>query len=269
MDESVLRLADEHRVLQAQVAVGCRILARQGLVHEVAGHVSARVPGTEAMVVRGRSAAERGLRFTTTEAIRVCGFQGEGHEADGYELPVELPIHGETYRLREDVNAVVHAHPTYSVLCSVAGLPLAPTYGGYDSGGLRLALAGVPTYHRSRLIDDAESGRDLVSAMAGRDVCLMRGHGIVAVGSDVPEAVLNAIRLERLAYFTWQLAIAGISADTVLPDDAVFFTKPYKKSMGEGVGESLGRDRGTDVLWRWKSYVAEDEASLPPWPLDR
>jgi L-fuculose-phosphate aldolase len=131
-----------------------------------------------------------------------------------------------------------------------------------------LALAGVPTYPRSRLIDDPESARDLVSDMAGRKVCLMRGHGIVAVGTDVPEAVLNAVRLERLAQFSWQLAIAGMSVDPIRTDDEEFFKRPYRKSMGEITGVSVGRDRGADVLWRWMSYVAEDEANRPPWPLD-
>lgn len=261
-------LSHRHRDLRTQVAVACRILAQQGLAHEVAGHVSARIPGAEAMLIRGRSPAERGLRFTTTEAIRACSYAGDGHESSDFELPIELPIHGELYRLRDDVNAVVHAHPMYSVLCSVAQVPLAPTYGGYDSGGLRLALAGVPTYPRSRLIDDLESAHDLVTDMAGKNVCLMRGHGVVAVGRDVPEAVLNAIRLERLAHFSWQLALAGTSVEPIRPDDGEFFTRPYKRSMGEKVGVSVSRDRGADVLWRWKSYVAEDEAAPPPWPLD-
>ncbi|TDE00689.1 class II aldolase/adducin family protein [Jiangella asiatica] len=246
--------------LREQVATGCRILAQQGLVHEIAGHVSARIPGTERMFVRGRSAAERGLRYTTTDAIRTCGFRGEDHAAEGFELPLELPIHGETYRLRDDVNAVVHAHPTYSVLCSVAGLPLEPAYGGYDSGGLRLALRGVPTYPHSRLVDDVESAHELVAAMADRAACLMRGHGVTVVGRDVPEAVMNALRLERLARFTWQLRLAGVRAEPVSDADQAFFTRPYKRAMGADTNVATGRERGADTDWRWVSYVAEDAA---------
>lgn len=246
--------------LRDQVAIACRILAQQGLVHEVAGHVSARIPDTDQMLIRGRSADERGVRFTTTEAIRTAGFRGQGHDSAEFELPLELPIHGETYRMRADVNAVVHAHPTYSVLCSVAGVPLEPFYGGYDSGGLRLALAGVPTYPHSRLVDDVESASDLIASMAGKNVCLMLGHGVTTVGRDVPEAVLNALRLERLAFATWQLRLAGVTPDRVSAEDEAFFTRPYKKSMGAGTNTATSRDRGADTDWRWASYVAEDEA---------
>lgn len=247
--------------LREQVAVGCRILARHDLAHEIAGHVSARVPGTDRMLIRGRSAAERGVRFTTTDAIREAGFAGEGHDDAAYELPLELPIHGENYRLRDDVGAVVHAHPTYSVLCSVAGIPLDPVYGAYSSGGLRIALAGVPTYPHSRLVDDVESARELIASMGGRRVCLMRGHGVTTVGRDVPEAVLNALHLERLAFFTWQLRLAGITPERVSESDEAFFTRPYKRSMGADTGVATGRERGADTDWRWVSYVAEDEVA--------
>lgn len=250
----------QQQALREQVAVGCRVLAQQGLAHEIAGHVSARLPGSDQMFIRGRSAAERGVRFTATEAIRICGFAGEGHDDADYELPLELPIHGESYRLRDQVNAVVHAHPTYSVLCSVASVPLEPVYGAYNSGGLRLALQGIPTYPYARLVDDTESAHELLAAMDGKNVCLMRGHGIVAVGRDVPEAVMQALQLERLAFFTWQLHVAGSQPGHISEEDKEFFTRPYKKAMGEDTGIDTGKERGADMNWRWLSYVAEDEA---------
>lgn len=245
--------------LREQVATGCRILARHELAHEIAGHVSARIPGSDEMFIRGRSAAERGVRFTTTDAIRRAGFRGEGHDSTDYELPLELPIHGEMYLARPDVGAVVHAHPTYSVLCSVAGVALEPVYGAYSSGGLRLALAGVPTYPHGRLVDDLDSAHELIAAMDGRKVCLMRGHGVTTVGRDVPEAVLNALHLERLAFFTWQLHLAGDKPPRVSASDEEFFTRPYKRSMGADTGVATQRERGADTDWRWISYVAEDE----------
>jgi len=245
--------------LREQVAIACRIIAQQGLAHEVAGHVSARIPGTDRMLIRGRSADERGVRFTTVDAIREADFRGES-DGDEWELPLELPIHGETYRAREDVGAVIHAHPTYSVLCSVAGVPLEPVYGAYSSGGLRVALKGIATYPYGRLIDDLDSAAELVDALGDRSACLMRGHGFTVVGRDVPEATLNAIHVERLAFFSWQLHLGGVSNARVPAEDEAFFSKPYKRSMGQAAGTAGGRDRGADTEWRWRSYVAEDEA---------
>jgi ribulose-5-phosphate 4-epimerase/fuculose-1-phosphate aldolase len=252
--------AEAHAQLREQVAVGCRILARHDLAHEIAGHVSARIPGTDRMFIRGRSANERGVIFTTTDAIRTAGFRGEDHDSSDYELPLELPIHGEAYRLRDHVNAVVHAHPTYSVLCSVADIPLEPVYGAYSSGGLRVALKGVPTYSHSRLVDDLDSAHALIEALGSSDVCLMKGHGIMTVGRDVPEAVLRALHLERLAFFTWQLRLAGVKA-RIDSEDEEFFTRPYKRAMGADTGVAVGRERGADTDWRWISYVAEDEVA--------
>jgi ribulose-5-phosphate 4-epimerase/fuculose-1-phosphate aldolase len=88
----------------------------------------------------------------------------------------------------------------------------------------------------------------------------MHGHGVTTVGRDVPEAVLNALRLERLARFTWQLRLAGVIAPRVSAADEAFFTRPYKRSMGADTNVATTRERGADTDWRWLSYVAEDEA---------
>jgi ribulose-5-phosphate 4-epimerase/fuculose-1-phosphate aldolase len=234
--------------LRNKVALGCRIVAQQGLAREIAGHVSARIPDSEDMWIRCRGDYERGVRSTQEVEIRSVSFEGRGDIGEEFELPLELPIHGEIYRARPDVNAVVHAHPTYAVLCGVAGVPLRPVYGAYDMAGLRLARSGIPVYPLSRLINNPETARDLVVALGDSDACLMRGHGITTVGRSVEEAVLNAIRLERLAFFTWQLTLTGQEIAALDDSDFEFFDTPRKKNVTH------------DTEWRWDTYVVEDEA---------
>jgi hypothetical protein len=83
----------------------------------------------------------------------------------------------------------------------------------------------------------------------------------VTTGRDVPEAVLRALHLERLAFFTWQLHVAGDRVPRIDPEDEEFFTRPYKKSMGADTGVAVGKERGADTDWRWISYVAQDEVA--------
>lgn len=240
--------------VRTKVAVGCRVIAQQGLAREIAGHVSARIPGSDDMWIRCRGEYERGVRFTDLRVIRRVDFGGEGDVGERYELPLELPIHGEIYRARPDVQAVVHAHPTYAVLCGVAGIPLRPLYGCYDMAGTKLARAGIPVFPRSRLINDVEVAGELVECLGDSDVVLMSGHGLTAVGASVEEAVLNAIRTERLAQFNWNVAALGREVSDISADDMEFFDAPRKRNVS----------RDTD--WRWECYVAEDEleqTSLP------
>lgn len=233
--------------LQKKVAAGCRIAAREGLAREIAGHVSARVAGSDEMWIRCRGAYERGLTFTEDIAVQRTNFDGDRPVGAEFELPLELPIHGEIYKARPDVNAVLHAHPTYAVMCAVAGIDLRPVYGAYDSNVLKLTGKGIPVYGRSRLINDAATAADLIAVLGESDVVIMRGHGITAVGRTVEEAVLNGVRIERLAFFNWQLALAGVERTPISDEDLEWFATPKRREVS----------RDTD--WRFGSYAAEDE----------
>ncbi|HEX8861236.1 MAG TPA: class II aldolase/adducin family protein, partial [Actinomycetes bacterium] len=140
--------------LREEVALACRVLAVEGLVEHVLGHVSARVGGR--MLIRCRGPRERGPRYTTAEDVHEVALDGHGELPGGYRVPSELPIHGELLRARPEAGAVVHAHPPAVLLCGVAGLELRPVFGSYNIPAMRMALAGVPVYPRSVLIRRAE-----------------------------------------------------------------------------------------------------------------
>jgi ribulose-5-phosphate 4-epimerase/fuculose-1-phosphate aldolase len=232
--------------IRETIATGCRILAQHGLAHEILGHVSARIDGTTDMWIRCRSADERGVRYTSADAVQRVDLDGRGPVEAGYQLPMELPIHGRILAARPEVAAVVHAHPTYAVLCGLADVPLLPIYGAFDTTMVELTSRGIPTYPRSRLINDDHSAAELIAAMDGRDACLMRGHGVTVVGRSVEEAVLRAVRLERLAWFTWQLAAAGRTPSAISDEDLAFFSSD----------PALGIPRATE--WAWRYYVAHE-----------
>lgn len=235
--------------IEDEVAQACRVLAAEGLAHETAGHVSARSDDGLGMHLRCRGEAEEGVRWTSSASIRKVGLSGEGDIGDRYELPLELPIHGELYKANPSVRAVVHVHAPYSVLCGVAGLDLRPVYGAFDGDGLVLARTGVPIYPRARLISTASLGADVAAVIGERQACILRGHGIVTVGASVAEAALVAIRLERLAWFTWQLGLAHAAPPLLSQDDMDFFRPDWQS----GVSENL--------RWRWRSYIKREEQS--------
>jgi ribulose-5-phosphate 4-epimerase/fuculose-1-phosphate aldolase len=238
--------------LRRKVATACRILAHQGLVREIIGHVSARVPGAGEMLLRCRGADEYGLHATSASQVRRLNFDGTGPGlGDDHVRPIELPIHGEMYRARPDVGAVVHAHPYYTLLCGLAGIELRPITGAYDPGALAVAMAGVTTYPRSVLIDSPERAVELLAAMHGHDTCIMTGHGITVVGATIEQATIRAINLEVLARIHWDLHSAGIQPQPIAPEDLATF---------------LARTAGGSVIpggdaWTWRSYERLLEAS--------
>lgn len=209
--------------LRERIAVACRVLAVTGLVEHILGHVSARV-GPEALLVRGRGPEERGLAFTVVGDIQRVGLDGAGDVPGGWTAPNELPIHTEILRSRPEVTAVVHAHPPAVVAASVAGLPWLPLVGSYDIPAARLAHDGIPVWPRSALVRRRDLAEQMVTAMGDRPVVVLRGHGLVAVGTGDPldavaAAVTRALAVDSLARVTLAAAATGAPLRAVPAED--------------------------------------------------
>src|SRR5207344_2628750 len=90
------KMNDSIEKLKDHVARSCRILGMTGLVKEITGHVSVRIPNSEDMLIRCRGDNEFGVRFTTPDQVRRVALNGTDADLDNgtYALPLELPIHG-------------------------------------------------------------------------------------------------------------------------------------------------------------------------------
>lgn len=231
--------------LRAEIAQACRILAVEGLVDGILGHVSVRVDDDH-MLIRCRGPREHGLLFTEPSDVRLVDLDGQGAElTDGYAVPNELPIHGETLRARPEVNAVVHAHPPAVLACGIAELPLRPVFGAYNIPAMRMAHDGIPTYQRSVLIRRPDLAKQMLAAMGDRPVCVLRGHGITATGSTVREAVMRALNLNALASVALTVAMTGRTADDIPEQDVAELP-------------DLGSAFNDDANWRY--YVAKAQS---------
>lgn len=193
------------------VAQGCRVAAARGLVDGILGHLSLRVDD-ERLLVRCRSDTDTGVAFTRPSDIRLITFDGTAGaagELDGYRVPNELPIHVETMLANPEHRAVAHLHPPAVVAADLAGITLSPIYGAFDIPGAWLARGGVPVYERAVLIRNSALGKEMVEAMRGRPVVILRGHGITSAAPTVQQAVLQAISLDALASMSLRVNASG------------------------------------------------------------
>jgi len=237
--------------LRLNVAISCRILGMLGLVSGTTGHVSARIPGTDEMWIRCRGGEELGLTFTGLHNIRRVDFDGNGPGMDDkHAKPNETAIHGEIYRAHPEVQAVVHAHPPYALLCGVTELSFRPVFNAYDPSALQIVLKGVPVFPRSITVTNRQLGQEMVEAMGDRDVLLMRGHGTVVTGPSVEAATQQAIRFDHLARVMWDLACSGLKARELSPQDT-----PSLRSAGEERPRSGWAALEGVETWGWNHYV--------------
>jgi len=229
--------------LRELVAQSCRILGKLNLTKEPSGHVSARVPGEEKILIKARGPEESGLRFVTVRDVITVDFAGKKVAGeDGLESPQEVFIHTWLYRTRPDVQCVVHVHPLTVVLFTICNKPLLPLFGAYDPSGLRLVVEGLSTYARSITISSETLGEEFARAMGEKPACLMRGHGISTAGASVEEATLTAIKLNELAEVNYRAALLG-NPEPISPADIDVI-----------VGKSGGRSKAVHSASSWRYY---------------
>lgn len=242
----------ENWLTRHDIALACRVLGEEQLVHEALGHISARAVDGKSVWIRCRGRVERGVRHTRHAQIRRVPLELEGRDAGGgYQVPLEFPIHTQLLRARRDVNAVVHVHPRYVVLCAAADVPLRPMYGSFDWSAVDLLDEGIATFSSSRLISTKAAGDELADVMGEGSVCVMRGHGATVVGATVEEAVLTAIRLERLAWFCWELHRGAPGMGEIAAADLSWY-RDVRSTV-----------QGTGRLGAWPSYINGHQRVVP------
>jgi ribulose-5-phosphate 4-epimerase/fuculose-1-phosphate aldolase len=183
------------RVIEDLVAAN-RILAHEGLF-DAYGHVSIRHPADRNRYVMSRSVAP--ISVVPNDLVEY-DLDSNPVDAQGRTSVLERFIHGEIYRARPDVNAVVHSHSPTVVPFSVTQVPLRPVF--HMAAFLH---TGVPVWdirdtadpaRTALLVRNAALGRSLAATLGDKPVALMRGHGNVVVASELRVAVRNAIYTE-------------------------------------------------------------------------
>lgn len=184
----------DHSQLREDVATATAILFKLGLT-DYMGHSTQRLPGTDRVLIKPRHSETMRVPADLTPK-RVLTIDLDGEVVDGDENPPsERFIHTEIYRAQPDVGGIVHTHQVYATAFGSAGCEILPIL----HVEAPLVQGGVPCYPSSELIRTRELGTAVAATIGDRQVCHLRGHGIVTVGRDVREAVVRAIQLERLA----------------------------------------------------------------------
>ena len=219
------------------------ILGKLNLTKEPSGHVSARVPGEDKVLIKARGPEESGLRFVSARDIITVDFNGKKLAGDdGLDVPQEVFIHTWLYKTRPDVECVVHVHPLTVVLFTICNKPLQPLFGAYDPSGLRLLVEGLATYPRSITVSNEKLGEEFADAMGEKQACLMRGHGITSAGPSVEDATLDGDQTQRR------------SGDQ-LPSFAAWHAEPISQEDIEIlVGKSRGGSKAVHANSNWRYY---------------
>jgi len=217
-----------------------RILADQGVLDGY-GHVSMRHSGAANRYFLSRS---KSPAIITADDIMEYDLDSNPVDQQGRLMYIERYIHGEIYKSRPDVNAVVHSHSPTVIPFSVTTVKLRPIC--HMSAFL---AEGVPNFEirdgfgmTDLLIRDNRLGRALAETLGKKSVALMRGHGNVCVGPNIMTAVYRAVYTE---------VNAKLQAQAMALGDDIVFMDPQECGLITG-----RKDLNFDRPWRmWKERI--------------
>jgi ribulose-5-phosphate 4-epimerase/fuculose-1-phosphate aldolase len=229
------------RDVRLEVAIATRVLAVLGLF-DMHGHISVRDGDTIHICDRGAS------RLTVSPELIASVRVSDGAQLSEKALPPsETALHLAAYRAKPEVRSVAHFHPLYATAFAVAGRALEPaSNAGAFFGG------PIPVHDNPELIRSDDLGRPVARDMGAASAVLLRGHGALVVGGDIPECVTAALYLEESAQRNYLAANLGS-------------IKPYTKDEIRRVREMLASRFVIDKTWLYaleKARVAGALADL-------
>ncbi|TWF47446.1 class II aldolase/adducin family protein [Neorhizobium alkalisoli] len=186
-----------------------QILFDQGVV-DAFGHISVRHDKRPDRFLLARNMAPSRV---TAEDIVEFTLDGEAVNANGRRVYLERFIHGEIYKARPDVVAVVHSHSHSIVpLSIVKGMRLQAVFhmaGFVGQGAPVFEIREAGGDATDLLVSNNMLGAALAKHFDGHDIVLMRGHGSTVVGYSVKQVVYRAVYAELNARYQLQAMQLG------------------------------------------------------------
>jgi len=217
--------------LRQHIATCTRLLVMSEVM-DYSGHVSARIPGTDRILIQPRDTSRLALTADDLLVVDLDGNVLEGNQP----VPAETALHTSVYRARPDAIAVCHGHPPFSTLFSVVDRPLLAV----RNFAYRFANA-TPVHPDTTHIRSMAQGRAVTQTLGNRRACLLRAHGTVMVSRSVQELFMDCLDFE------W-------NARSLIYATALGPLLPLTDDETAALQESYGRS-GSRAAKLWEHYV--------------
>jgi ribulose-5-phosphate 4-epimerase/fuculose-1-phosphate aldolase len=217
-----------------------RILYDQGVVDGF-GHVSARHDKDPNRYLLARSMAPA---LVTADDVMEYDLDSTPIDQRSHAMYLERFIHGEIYKLRPDVKAIVHSHSPAVLPYANTKVQLRPMnhIASFLGGGVPVfEIRDVAGPASNLLISNPALGHALATTLGPHSIALMRGHGSVAAAQSVRHATFRAIYTE---------------VDARMESEALRLGDPTFLNDAEAVAATKTVDGLVDRPWElWKRHA--------------
>lgn len=204
--------------LIADLVAANRILAMENIL-DAMGHVSVRHPSRPDRFLLARSMPPE---LVTAADILELDLDGNPVDKSGRASYLERFIHSEIYKVRRDVDAIVHCHTPSLIPFANSDVPLRAMYhmAAFVADGVPVFDIRQAAGMTDLLVRDAKLGRALATSLGNKSAALMRHHGAVVVASSIPNVVGRSVYLDLNARVQIQTMAIGGKATYVDPAEA-------------------------------------------------
>lgn len=156
------------------------------------GHISIRHPDRPDRFFLSRS---RSPELVTLDDLMEFDLDCNPINQSNRAMYGERPIHGGIYKLRPDVNAVIHHHSPAILPFTFTKEKLRPVYHMGGVMGREVPSWDIRTKFGDTdlLVVTMEQGLDMAQALGQNRMVLMRRHGVTIAGSSLRQAVFIAV----------------------------------------------------------------------------
>lgn len=213
--------SSELNIKQHMIEIGKRIWQR-GYVAANDGNITVRLNEDE--ILTTPTGVSKG--FMTVDMIIKMNRDGEVLQSGSdYRPSSEAKMHMEVYRQRQDINAVVHAHPPYCTAFAVAGVPLDQCV--LPEAVISLGAVPIAPYATPSTMEIPES---IAPHIQNTDVILLANHGALTFGADLFAAYYRMETLEHTAMIIHNAMQLGNV--NVIPKDQVSKLMQVREKLG-------------------------------------
>lgn len=195
---SVLFFFGSNSSMKKAIIQICKKLHDRGYIKSYSGNVSV-LDSTGNIVITPTRKPKESLAVKDLAKIDL-----KGNVLSRSKPSSEYRIHCKIYQNRKDVKAIVHAHPKYSVVCSLAAIsfeqPILPETALY--------LGAIPTVPYAPP-GSAELADAITKYIKDHNAIIMERHGIICIGNDLSEAYARIEEVEHAAEISYLLSLKG------------------------------------------------------------
>ena len=211
---------DPEAVLRQDLLSAFHIMDLYGHPSGLGAHLTARLPGAEAFFFHIHN---YGFGEVTPDHIHQADFELNVLTGD-VDINPTLHIHTQIYKSRPDVVCVAHTHSKHVSALSAIRTNLAQV------------VQGAARFYQDCVLFDEDDGVALgkgpgdaiAGALGDKSAMVLKNHGLLTVGTSIPEAVILANSMEDIAEIQL-LAMAAGPLD-LQSDDGAVRTRQYLRS---------------------------------------